>query len=70
MYLCVCHAVTVDEVAAAIADGATTREDVTRRCGAGGDCGACHADIEQMIEDRERQRRGLVPAANLRHRAA
>ena len=44
-------AVTEAEVGEAIASGATTREAVTRACRAGGDCGACHGMIENMIED-------------------
>jgi bacterioferritin-associated ferredoxin len=67
MYLCVCHAITVSEVETAVTDGATTREAVTRKCRAGGDCGACHAEIEQVIEDHAN---GLVPAGRLCHRAA
>ena len=51
MYVCVCMAVTEVEVEAAIADGATTREAVTRVCRAGGDCGACHGMIDAKIED-------------------
>jgi bacterioferritin-associated ferredoxin len=51
MYVCVCLAVTEAEVDAAIADGATTREAVTKVCRAGGDCGACHGMIEAKIED-------------------
>jgi|GEM_PF-1541442 len=51
MYVCVCKAVTEAEVEAAIADGATTREAVTRVCRAGGDCGACHGMIDAKIED-------------------
>ena len=44
-------AVTEAEVEAAISDGATTREAVTRVCRAGGDCGACHGMIDAKIED-------------------
>lgn len=51
MYVCVCLAVTESEVENAIQNGATTREAVTRACGAGGDCGACHGMIATMIED-------------------
>jgi bacterioferritin-associated ferredoxin len=51
MYVCVCLAVTESEVENAIQNGATTREAVTRACGAGGDCGACHGMIRTMIED-------------------
>lgn len=83
MYVCVCLAVTQAEVQAAIEDGATTREVVTRVCRAGGDCGACHGMIENMIEDHLEAREesgaimpprqpALVPAAALvqRGRAA
>jgi len=44
-------AVTESEVRAAIASGATTRALVTQHCRAGGDCGACHGMIDQMVED-------------------
>lgn len=51
MFVCVCRAVPQDVVRETIADGAHTREAVTRACRAGGDCGACHQMIEDMIED-------------------
>jgi bacterioferritin-associated ferredoxin len=67
MFVCVCKAVTDVEVRTAIERGACTREAVTRACGAGGDCGACHAHIEGMIEEHEE----LVAASSLvRERAA
>lgn len=44
-------AVTEAEVGVAIASGAHSRDAVTRVCGAGGDCGACHGMIEALIED-------------------
>jgi bacterioferritin-associated ferredoxin len=50
MYVCVCLAVTDQEVDAAIDEGASTCEAVTRACGAGGDCGSCHEMIEQRID--------------------
>jgi bacterioferritin-associated ferredoxin len=52
MYVCVCRAVTEHEVRAAVDAGADTVEAVTRRCGAGDDCGACCGVIRDMIEDR------------------
>jgi len=72
MFVCVCHAVSDTKVREAIEAGARTREEVTRCCGAGGDCGACHHHIEEMIEDHvEATDPGLVPAAALtRTRAA
>jgi bacterioferritin-associated ferredoxin len=52
MYVCVCKAVTSSEVQAAIDRGASSVGEVTRACRAGGDCGTCHARIDQMIEGR------------------
>jgi bacterioferritin-associated ferredoxin len=50
MFVCSCFAVSDMTVQAAIDDGASTVDAVTRSCRAGGDCGACHAMIEDMIE--------------------
>ena len=50
MYVCVCNGVTDEEVSDAIEGGAKTRTDVTRACGAGGDCGSCHRAIDEMID--------------------
>jgi bacterioferritin-associated ferredoxin len=58
MYVCICRAVTQNQVKAAIDAGADTVEAVTAACCAGDDCGACHGVIEDMIEDRW----GEVPA--------
>lgn len=51
MYVCVCFAVTDSEVRAAIEAGATTQDLVTKACRAGGDCGACHGMVREMIEE-------------------
>ncbi len=68
MFVCVCHAVTDREVERAVEGGAKTREAVTRACGAGGDCGACHQTIEDMIECHEE--RLVAASALVRERAA
>jgi bacterioferritin-associated ferredoxin len=52
MYVCICRAVTEQEVKSVIEAGATTVQAVTQTCCAGDDCGACHGAIEDMIEDR------------------
>jgi bacterioferritin-associated ferredoxin len=54
MYVCICRAVTEENVRAAIDAGAETVEAVTAACCAGDDCGACHEVIEGMIDDRKR----------------
>jgi len=47
--LCSCRAVSEREVETAIARGAHSVEAVARACGAGADCGSCHADIGDRI---------------------
>ena len=64
MFVCVCKAVTDKEVRACIEGGAHSREAVTSQCEAGGDCGACHQMIEEMVEDH------LIDAAKLRRTRA
>jgi bacterioferritin-associated ferredoxin len=63
MYVCVCRAVTDKQVTEAIEGGAETVAEVTRVCEAGGDCGACHQKIEDMIEDGCSKRRLQVVRA-------
>ena len=41
MYVCLCHAVTEDEVRDEIAAGARTPGEVADRCDAGNGCGSC-----------------------------
>lgn len=63
MFVCVCMAVPQSVVESVITDGAHSREAVTRACRAGGDCGACHGMIEDMIEDHLEASCGGCPAA-------
>jgi bacterioferritin-associated ferredoxin len=51
MVLCICRGVTEEEILEAICRGACTLEKVARRCdGAGADCGACRAEIQNHLE--------------------
>jgi bacterioferritin-associated ferredoxin len=43
--------VTQSRIRAAIDAGASTVDDVTAECGAGGDCGSCRDEIQSMIEE-------------------
>ena len=56
MYVCVCRAVSDQQVRAAIEGGAHNVSAVTAACCAGDDCGACHSVIEDMIEEHLEQR--------------
>ncbi|MCT7661173.1 (2Fe-2S)-binding protein [Mycobacterium deserti] len=50
MYVCLCHGVTIETVAAAVAAGATTSRQVSEACGAGSECGRCRRTIRAIID--------------------
>ena len=52
MFVCICHAVTEDELGSAIDDGARTVEAVSIATNAGTSCGTCHDRIDELIEER------------------
>ncbi len=64
MFVCVCNAITEQKVLDVIREGATTRAQVTAHCSAGGDCGACHGAIEDMIDDHQHQHQSSYVAAS------
>lgn len=49
MYACACEAVTDRTVRAAMAAGARTVDDITRRCGAGAECGGCLPLLRELL---------------------
>jgi bacterioferritin-associated ferredoxin len=49
MYVCVCHAVTENEVDAEVALGARSVADIGERCGAGTGCGMCHEKLRALL---------------------
>ena len=53
MIVCLCVGVTDRNIRKLAAEGATTVEEVGRRCRAGTDCGACVATIACVIAERE-----------------
>jgi len=50
MILCICQAVTDREVDAAIRAGAHSLAEVSKACGAGGNCGSCQHTIRERIK--------------------
>jgi bacterioferritin-associated ferredoxin len=52
MYACICKAVTVDQVNAAVDRGAHSIEAVGELTRAGTDCSCCHDHIDEIIEAR------------------
>ena len=51
MIVCLCKNVSCSTVRRAVIDGARDVASVARACGAGGDCGACHADLEAIVHE-------------------
>ncbi|MFD7591485.1 bacterioferritin-associated ferredoxin [Kitasatospora sp. NPDC059812] len=49
MYVCMCHAVTEDQVKKAIDAGAETPRQIARGCKAGTDCGSCVRRIQALL---------------------
>jgi bacterioferritin-associated ferredoxin len=49
MIICLCAAVTDRDLDKVIEDGASTVEEVGRRCGAGTGCGSCLAELRERL---------------------
>jgi bacterioferritin-associated ferredoxin len=49
MYVCMCHAVTEDQVKQAIDAGANSPRQVAQGCKAGTDCGSCVRRIQALL---------------------
>lgn len=62
MYVCVCKAVTDNQVVRAIEQGACTRKQLMQCTGAGGVCGKCSQSIKSLLEERMCQQLGMQPA--------
>ncbi len=55
MFVCICHAVTEQQVATAVDGGAESLDVVSEITGAGSSCGMCHDTIESVLDERCRQ---------------
>lgn len=58
MIVCVCRAVSDRSVNQAIAEGASSVEDLGERCGAGTCCGMCVDELASMLRVRSRGQMG------------
>ena len=52
MYVCVCKAVTDNQIVHAINEGACTRRELMRCTGAGGVCGKCAQSLKSLLSER------------------
>lgn len=68
MFVCLCRVVTDTQVEEAIENGADSVSDVGDACDAGTGCGACHEQIQEMIDTARvctRRRRASSTAPDL-----
>lgn len=52
MYACICNAVTVEDVSAAVDAGAESLDAIARATNAGTNCHSCHDHLEDIVEER------------------
>ncbi len=69
MYVCVCKAVSDKELRQIIEGGARSAAEVERSCGAGGDCGSCVGEIEELLAIHQLTR-PAISACGRHHRVA
>ncbi len=65
MFICSCLAIADRTVEAAIAAGSATVQQVTERCGAGGNCRGCWPELQRLLDEHD-----LRPGGSHRHSAA
>ena len=51
MIVCLCRGIGEQTIQRIIDAGAKTADDVSRACGAAGDCGACYDMVAEMVRD-------------------
>lgn len=51
MYICICNAVTDDEIREAALDGCTSMSELGARTGAGTGCGSCVDSASQLLDE-------------------
>lgn len=51
MIVCLCHGVNDRKIRSLASEGASTVAEVSRRCGAGTDCGRCKRHIKDLVHE-------------------
>lgn len=50
MIVCHCRGVSDREIVAAVAEGATSLDEVGMACGAGAHCGGCRGHVQELLQ--------------------
>jgi bacterioferritin-associated ferredoxin len=53
MIVCICHAVSEEQIKECIKKGASSVDEVGEMCYAGTDCGSCIEMIQELLDDNE-----------------
>lgn len=51
MYVCVCKAVTDTQIKHAINEGVSSRRELFKCLGVGGDCGKCNPHVKELLDN-------------------
>jgi len=65
MIICICEGVNDKTIQREITRGASSVHAIRRRCGAGRGCGHCVIDLQQMLQNTQREDEPAVPEALL-----
>ena len=58
MIVCLCKGVSCSTVRRVVDDGAESVHEIARACGAGSDCGSCHAELEAIVSEHRDEKSG------------
>jgi bacterioferritin-associated ferredoxin len=58
VFVCLCNGITSQAVADAIADGASTTNQIAAVCGAGAECGRCRRTLRKLLGTPNRNHSG------------
>jgi bacterioferritin-associated ferredoxin len=59
VFVCLCNGITNQVVADAIADGASTTNQIAAACGAGAECGRCRRTLRLLLGASNGDRSGV-----------
>jgi bacterioferritin-associated ferredoxin len=59
MFVCLCNGITSQAVADAIANGASTTNEIAAACGAGAECGRCRRTLRSLLGTSNGNRSGV-----------
>jgi len=56
MLICICHGISDKKIIEMIQNGSNSADDITQKCGAGGDCGSCVMKLQKFFEEPQKEK--------------